>query len=72
MRSAVLVFYGQAQTKAHECHCPKIQRKYSGNAHVIRALFFACTGTETECSNARPTFSCRPTKDTVRQQFSKR
>ena len=40
MRSAVLVFCGQAQTKAHECHCPKIQRKYSGNAHVIRALIF--------------------------------
>jgi hypothetical protein len=38
MRSAVLVFCGQAQRKAHECHFPQIQRKYSANPHVIRAL----------------------------------
>ena len=38
MRSAELVFCGQAQRKAHECQFPKIQRKYSGKAHVIRAL----------------------------------
>ena len=38
MRSAVLVFCGQAQRKAHECHFPQIHRKYSANAHVIRAL----------------------------------